>query len=89
MFNPDNISYDSVVQIVLPRLISVRDYHEFIDIKNFMKEELDIYNVEVDEVGFHDFMYVGLIHTKSQTHVKLVTDLIKYYDLKKGIDEND
>ena len=89
MFNPDKIQYDTVVQVALPRLISVRDYHEFNDIKNFMKNELGIDNVEVDEVGFHDFMYVGLIHIKSPAHQKLVTDLIKYYDLKKGINEND
>lgn len=83
MVNPDNVTYDTVVQVAMPRTISVRDYHEFSDIKNFMKNDLGIANVEVDEVGFYEGMYIGVIHTKNSSHIALVNDLIKYYDDKK------
>lgn len=88
MVNPDTIVYDSECIIQFPRLIEARDYHEFASIKHFMKNQLGIEEVEVDEVGFHESMYIGLIHLKTFEHQNILTDLIKYYiSMEEDFDE--
>lgn len=85
MISPYKIEYDLNVQVQLPRIIEVHDYHEFNHIKYMIQNMLGIKNIEVDEVGFtNDGMYIGVIHTKTMEHQKLVTDLIKYYDNEQG-----
>lgn len=85
MIDPDKIEYDLIVQVRLPRVISVHDYHEFDSIKHTIKTILGIGNIAVDEVGFSaDGMYIGVIHLNTVEHQKLITELIKYYDNKQG-----
>ncbi len=79
MKNSDKMEYDSECIIRFPRLTEARDYHEFASIKAFMQHQLGLEEIEVDEVGYDNGMYIGLIHLKTFEHQKILTDLIKYY----------
>lgn len=69
---------DTEVSVKLPVLIEAMDYHDFPRIQQTY-EEVGL-NVIVDEVGFHEGFYVGLVHAGKPEHNNLVEELTAYYD---------
>lgn len=77
MIDPENIPTTSIVSLLLPQLIFVDDYHEFHHLENIF-QELGL-QVLVEEIGFVDTQYVGVIHTNTEEERATVQQLIDYY----------
>lgn len=79
MIDIENIPTDTEVTVKLPRLVVVWDYHDFEHLKSDCSDQLGI-TVAVDEVGFYDGQYYGLMHTDTVAHQQLAEGLRAYFD---------
>jgi hypothetical protein len=77
MIDPDNITPDTTVTADLPKLIEADDYHDF---RFFEQIYHDIgLDVIVEEVGFLEGRYIGLVHTGTPAHNQLANELANFY----------
>jgi hypothetical protein len=73
-----NIIPDTKIELELPRLIEVADYHEFHGLQHFLQVDLGLKEVRVTEVGF-DGRYIGLVHMDTESHNQLVCQIQEQY----------
>lgn len=62
----------------LPKIIHVRDYHDFKFIESIL-HDMGLNNVSVAEVGFDEPLYVGVVHTNEPEHKTLIRTLEQKY----------
>jgi hypothetical protein len=82
-FDPENLKTDTKLEIHLPRLICVDDYHDLRYYQNIMQKDFGV-NLIIDEVGYFDMSYIGLVHLNTPAHQDILKKAIEYY---KDIDE--
>lgn len=70
------MNMDTEISIKLPKFIEVDDYHKLGQLQSFYRKHIDS-AIRVHEVGFSErkSMYLGLIHTNTDAHKKLLADL--------------
>jgi hypothetical protein len=83
MIDLDNIQANTDVNVKLPRLVEVRDYHEFRTLQDFLRFDLGL-DVFVTEVGFNGD-YIGLVHLDTPSHNQLVMELTAYYEEEENV----
>ena len=73
----DNIE-KTKIEIEVPIIIQVLDYHEF----DYMEQLLKCLNdkLVVEEFGYQESTYFGLIHLGTDEHVRILEDLRKEYE---------
>lgn len=64
------------LNVQLPKIIEVADYHDFDNITNVLK--MIGINLYVEEVGFN-FFYIGVIHDGSENQLKEVEKIKNQY----------
>jgi len=64
----------SKLEIYIPQIVTARDYHEFRDHQQFLKE-LGLTNVSITEVGFGESEYLGVVHCTKDSKKKSFKDM--------------
>lgn len=66
------------VCIDLPKVIEVRDYHDFRFIQDTLRS-LGLTDIQVEEVGFDPPLYIGVVHAATEEHCRFVKDMAEKY----------
>jgi len=70
------MNMDTEISIKLPKYIEVDDYHELGQLQSFYRKHIDS-TIRVHEIGYSErkLMYLGLIHTNTAAHKKMLAEL--------------
>lgn len=66
------------LEIELPVIVSAADYHEFQHMQNLFRMLNE--KIHVDEVGFSEGSYHGVIHTGSDADLKFIEEAMKNFN---------
>jgi len=78
MIDPENIPTDTELAVKLPALIHALDYHEFHHLE-YIYEMIGL-DVKIEEVGYFDGYYYGLVHTDTTAHQQLAEGLRGHFE---------
>ena len=66
------------LNVTLPNIIEVDDYHEFAHIQNYLREIFEDNKFKITESGFYNGKYIGVVYySKIDNDVKNLIEFVK------------